>query len=652
MSKRRTTKAARKVSTPTPAAPAPAPAQGSLAVNWLVPGLIILLFLPAIFILPYYVPMPGPSNSQSWEFGFNNTTAQEFIGLMLLALFGWRLFSSRADFRQTPVAKVLFAANRSYSNRALWVTMVIFQVLTCAILIKWYNILPYTHYGEFTYFIQRIEVMVATGRMPHRDFDFDYGSGMLLVPLAIYKIFGGRLAIENAYLASLLMHFLAGYALLAYMVSRVFPRRGRAVIYLLLAIPWISLCMGLQYTPLRFTIASASIFAVHHAYESTGAYPGRRWVILTLAALFLPLCNFFFSPEMGLALTVALFAYFGWFLRGPDRWPALMILPLIAGIALNLYIFPRAYFNSMFSFGKGGASFPLFPTVHIVPFLVASICVFPQLGVIAVRDKTAAAPFCAGLAILMGLFILPAMGRCDSGHIIFNAMALFILALSAATWLKPKWSYLLLGAYGLAFPFMDIFVFWDHYKEPVEDALDARRQLSTISYTSDNYPDWNSKEPVPLVHYTKLLPLPAWAADLPNIKIGIPLGTDEAVERYLLLTGRTIQEYHIAPYYDLFGESDLDRKYADLDKMDYILIPAWYLRYLQMNPVAQMLAQGRADSKWLSGLLLFPIDLQAVHPMFQPNAEIIRHIADEYGLVKAYPDMQNPTMLLLKRKRQ
>jgi hypothetical protein len=300
----------------------------------------------------------------------------------------------------------------------------------------------------------------------------------------------------------------------------------------------------------------------------------------------------------------------------------------------------------MLSFSKGGASFPIFPTMHIVTYLAAAIWVFPQLGVIAIRDKTSAGPFCAGLAILMGLLILPAMGRCDDGHVFFNSLALFIIAISAATWLAPNWSYTLIGAYALIFPALDMVCFWDHYKDPIDGALEARRQLIQIPYSPDNHLGLPPGAPAPVIHYSKLLPMSAWLNDLPKIKMSIPLGADEATERFLLLTGRLNPVYHIAPYFDIFAPGDLPREYADLRAEDYILIPKDYVGFLQpVNEQVRMRMQGEADCKFLSGLLLFPVDLPAVHPLFRPFVDIMHQIAKDYGVVKQYPNM-----LLLKRK--
>lgn len=610
------------------------------------PVLSLAIFLPAIFLVPYYVTTPGPNNSQSWEFGFNNTVAGELIALLLITWFGWRLFFGSPDFRREPISKVLVGEHTPGSSRSLWITAGIFQLFTGAILIKWNEILPYTHYGEFTYFMQRLERMVAIGGIPHRDFDFDYGSGMLMVPFFFYKLFGGHYSIEGTYLVALLLHFAIGYALLAYIISQVNPRGGRTLIFVLLAIPWINLSMGLQYTPLRFTIATASIFAIRHLHLGLAETPRLRWLFLTLAALLLPLCNFLISPEMGLALVVALLAYFIWFALGKERRFACLVLPVLAGAVLVYLVLPKAYFNSILSFGKGGSSFPIFPTVHIMLFLAAAIWVFPWLGLLAIREKSSSAPFCAGLAILMGLFILPATGRCDSGHIIFNSTGLFVIAMSATTWLAPSWRYSFIGLYAVAFPILDVAVFWDHYKQPVEGALEARRQLSQMNFAQDNYPLYPSKNPVPLIHFSKILPEGGWLADLPKSKIGVPLGVDEATEQFLFLTGRMAPEYHIAPYFDLSGPVDLVRKYDDLRSMEYILIPMEYLQYLQpLDVAAQTKAQGEADCRFMSGLMLFPIDLPALHPLFQPNYEIMRHIAGEYEIAKQYPHD-----LLLKRK--
>jgi hypothetical protein len=606
-----------------------------VSLRRLLPVFVTGAFLAGIFILPYHFPLHSPSNSQSWEFGFNNTVAQGLIALLLLALFALQLFLDHRDLGEDPVARVFLSEEEPVSLRPLLYTMGILQGLAAIILLIWYAVLPISHYGEITYFIQRIEAMLLGG-VPYVDFAFDYGPAMLALPVGIYRLFGGAISVEAAYTATLIIHFAIGMALIAYVVSQVNARR-RVIIMTLIGFQWINLTMGLNYTPLRFTIALASLFAVRHIHRATRDFPSRRALLLALAGFFLPLLNFSISPEMGLALTISLVVYFLWFLLGPERRTALLALSVLAGFAVTATVFPRPYFDSLLSFGKGGANFPIFPTIHILLFLAAAIWVFPRLGIIAIRDKSAAAPFCAGLAFLCGLFFLP-------GHIWINSMALFLIALAAASWLRPKWWYVVLGIYVVIFPMTIEISFWDNYKDPIESALAIRRQLAGMLYESDNYAHLAPGAPRPPIHYSKLLPM-AGLENFPKAKIGLPLGDNEVMERFFKLTGRDVPEYHIPPYGDVFDASDLARKDQDMRAMEYVFIPSYYLNYLKPMNSAFPALQAQADNKFLSGLLLFPVDLPLVHPIFQPERDIMRQIAAEYTLVQQYQ-----SGVLLKRK--
>lgn len=610
----------------------------------LVPLLIVGLSFLGIFLAPYYFPVSGPNGSQSWEFGFSNTAAQGFIALMLLALFAWKLFFEKSP--DQALVRVLTTDEREdhSSIRSLLFTMGILQLMMVVILLTWYQLLPYSHYGEFTYFVQRVEEVILN-RVPYRDFAFDYGPGMLAVPVFIYRIFNGAVSVETAYVVTLILHYVVGFALLAYVVTRVRLRGYVTLVFALLALPFINLTMGLNYTPLRFTFALAAIFGIRHLYLFTQDKPRSRWLLLSLAGFLAPILTFAVSPEMGLALTIGLLVYFGWFIFGAERRFALLLLPAIAGVGAAVLLFPRAYFDSILSFGKGGASFPIFPTVHILGFLVAAIWVLPRLGVIAIRSEPGVAPWAAGLAVFFGLLILPATGRCDSGHVYFNSLGLFVLGLAAATWAAPGWRYTLLVLFGVIYPLIDQVTFWDHYRQPIQGALAVRDQLSGFRFPSDDFENLPPGSPRPRIHYSKLLPMPQWFNELPKVPIGLPVGADENLERYLVLTGRNIPEYHIAPFGDIFDPGQLPSKFADLATMDYIFIPQYYLNYLRVNPAAQMQAQGQADCVFMSSLLLFPISLTPVHQLFQSEFDIMHRIATEYGLVKQYPGG-----LLLKRK--
>jgi hypothetical protein len=602
------------------------------------PALIILFFLLCIFLVPYHIPISIPSNSQSWEFGYNNTAAQLLIALMLLALFAWQYFFGGDRLDDDPIARTLVDESGLGWSRVLLMTMVILQVITCAIVLGWYSLLPTTRYGEFTYFIQRISVALL-GRAPYVDFAFDYGPALIALPVGIYRLFHGAMSIEAAYITAVVVNYVIGFALAAYILSQL-NARGRVVIFVMLGIEFANLSMGLQYTPLRFTIALASLFAIRHIHRATADNPRQRAILLGAAALLLPLVTLSISPEMGIALCIGLCAYFLWFLPGPERGMAVYVLPSLAGVAVSALVLPRPYFHSILSFGKGSGSFPIFPTVHIIAFLALAIWVFPRLGIIAVRERSAAGPFCAGLAFLCGLLILPATGRCDSGHIWNNSIGIIIIGLSAVTWLKQVWQYTAWAIYFVMFPLADKISFWDHYQAPMENALQIRQALQSVPYSPDNYAHVTPGSPLPPVHFSKLLPMGPWAQRFPGeVKIGLPLGGDETLEDYLLLTGRNIPEYFMPPYSDAADEADLQRKYKEMESMEYIYVPMYFLNYLRpANRTAQMEQQGEADSKFLTGLLLFPVNLPAIHPLFDPNREVMRHIAEHYGLVKQYPD--------------
>lgn len=621
-----------------PAAHAPAEAAQSAAASpgrWLVPVLIVAVFSFGIFQLPYHTKVVGPNGSQSWEFGFNNTTAHESIALMLLALFGWLLFSRRREAGEPALMKVLNGENQRGSTKGLWIVAAAVAVINAAVLASWYNVLPYTHYGEFTYFIQRVEAAV-TGRVPYRDFAFDYGPVMLAVPVGLYHLFGGRISVEQAYFTTLLLHFTAGFALLAYIVSRMRMARDHALVFLLVAIPFINLTMGLNYTPLRFGVALSAMFAIRHLYVRAREGVRYCWGLLALGAFAFPIVNFAISPEMGLALTIGLLVYFGWFLFGAERRLALLGLLVIGGVGVAVLLFPRAYFDSMLSFGKGGASFPIFPTIHIVAFLLAAIWVIPRLGVVAIREEPGVGAFAAGMAVLMGLFILPAMGRCDSGHVYLNGLGLFLLALAAATWVKTGPRLAVLIVFFLIFSVVDQITFWDHYQGSIQSAITVRDQLANAHYTADNAPA--PGQPPPRIHYSKLLPMPEWFDQLPKAPIGLPVGADEALERYLMLTGRMTQEYHIAPFGDIFEPSQLDSKYADLAKMKYIYIPKTYVAFGQVNPDDYRTQQASGDCEFMSSLMLFPISLPGVHEIFKPEFPLMHRILAEYQAVQEFPD--------------
>jgi len=336
--------------------------QGSVSMRRLAPMLLTALFLLAIFVLPYRVPLLNPIASTSWEFGFSNFAARVLVALLLLSLLACQLFLDRRGSESSALDRALLDPAQPGSRWALLIAMGVSQALVCALLIGWYRFLPFARTGEMAYFIQRLAVMVL-GRLPYRDFGFAYGPSMLWVPIFIYRVTHARLSIDDAYLITLLFHYVLGFSLIAYAVSHLNQEsaRARVVIYALMAIPFFNLTMGLNYAPLRFAIAPASILAIRHLYRVYRAQtsPALGGCALALAAFVLPVVNCAISPEMGLAVIASLCVYFLWFLLGPERRSALLVLPVAAGTWAVAAWFPSGYFDSILFFSKGGLDFPL-----------------------------------------------------------------------------------------------------------------------------------------------------------------------------------------------------------------------------------------------------------------------------------------------------
>ncbi len=601
--------------------------------RWLAPVLITGAFLPGIFLVPFWVPQKTPMDSQSWEFGFNNGVAQAAVGLLLLCLFAWQLLRGNSKAEPDPLAKTLIETPSAQSPRGLLAAMAILQVIAGAVLIAWYRYLPISHYGEMTYFIQRLEAAIL-GQKPYMDFSFDYGPVMLGLPVWIYHLFHAAVSVEAAYASALVIFYIIGLGLAAYVISQL-NAGWKTPMMVLVGIQWINLTMGLQYTPLRFMLPVASIFAVRHLERALQG----PWRIAALAAagFILPILNFAISPEMGLATAVSLGACFAWYLLCGTRRLALLIFAVLAGLAAAAAVFPRPYLDSVFQFGQGGGNFPVFPTFYILALLMAAILVLPRMGVIAMRDKSPGAAFCAGLAVLCGLMLLPALGRCDPGHVWINSMGLFIVALGAATWLRPGWRNVAWGIYIIIFPVIGEVSFWNSYQSAMQSVGKVREYRAAHPYESDNFNGLAPGAPMPRVHYSKLLPDTGWVIELPQVPTGLPVGDQERLECHLVLTGRNVRDYHIAPYQDIFDAAQLPRKFADLDKMEYIFVPRDELDYLQTTPGELAKIQGEADAEMMSKLLLFPVSMAPVHPLFQSDYEIMRRIAAEYDVMTKYP---------------
>jgi hypothetical protein len=417
-------------------------------------------------------------------------------------------------------------------------------------------------------------------------------------------------------------------------VSRLSGAFARTMVFLLLVVPCLNISLGLNYTPLRFMLPVASLVALHGLASAASGRGGGKTFAILIGAFLAPLVNFAFSPEMGLAAWLACMAYFIALWRTPLRRLTIGLAAAAAALPATAAVFSRSYFDSILSISGGGLNFPIFPTAHVVLFLVAVFCLIPVLAVIAVETRDARGAIAAGLCVVTGLLIVPALGRCDPGHILWNGLGIFLILFAALSRAKRTAFKLFALCYIGAFGILGFRNMWKNYGPYIGEVVAHYERYSTNCPTASNG----------LLHYSKMMPIPPeFNALLQFEKIGTPMSVHEPLERFLKLHGKFVPDHRLCPCSDLYTPKHLEQKLADMRSMEYIVVSADSQNLLsQPDPDAV----AKADSAALSDMLTFPVRLRPPKRVSNPFCEIVSAMSGRYWIITNITD----EYLLLRRK--
>ncbi len=415
--------------------------------------LIVLAGLVGIFLVPWFVPQAGPVASASYTLGFNNLAATLAFGVLLAAIFLHLLRRPRpaSGLTEKILSEMLSSRGSGAGARGSLIVFGVAVVISTAALITFYRVLPHSAYSEFENDITRLDLMVL-GLRPYRDFQYNYGPGMLYPAYWIYRLAAGRLSIDGAFAATVALHWMAGLSLLHYTVRRLCSGRAAALVFACAALAVFNLSLGVGYTPLRFLPPIAALLFLHGRFGHWADDGVRGLLGSSAAVVLLSLGSLSLSPEIGIASTAGLAAFFASLFFTPLRRMSVVALAPVFSLGIALLLFSPDYLGGLVSHGSGANNFPVFPTPAILLLLVASCVVLPRLGVIGVRSRDQQGALALGLVVSLGLLLRAAFGRCDPGHVLLNALGIHLLFLAVAVRCPGRIAALALGAFVLVHP--------------------------------------------------------------------------------------------------------------------------------------------------------------------------------------------------------
>jgi hypothetical protein len=444
-------------------------------------ALALVIFLAAVFFLPYLVPVT-PSVSLAYLVGYNNRAAFVIfsVGSVLFALLCRNLFPEGTS------------ADEPIGLSPLIIALAI-AVAACGFRLFSHE----KHFvgGEASYALNRIQMLVQRLR-PYRDFEFAYGPAHLYIPVVIARM-THRSAVFGYY-TWWITQWILGTAMLwaAIRLLELPLSRRRAVFWILFTIQLSAIIAeGTAYTPTR-TIGSA-FFIVLVEWLSNRS---TKSLLVPITAILCVGAALAISPEQGIAVFSGLLV---WFIllnaTGVERLSVYATaLFFLGAVALLFCCWRFGEFSTLLIFSKGAYSFPLLPSpsnIIILACYIAAACA--AVGTLLAKrfDSVTVPLFFTGFALLPA-----AMGRCDVGHLLMAAPALLlgIAAIEARPALRVWWSPLAILLVGIPAVF-PLFLWLAGYQRPTQEVGFAPAVLArlpcTVIYRTVNIAPNVSKTP-------------------------------------------------------------------------------------------------------------------------------------------------------------
>jgi hypothetical protein len=586
-----------------------------------------------VFFVPWYVGDPPKAAGQSYEYGFNNRFAVLSLAAMLLLLTACRIWvlarTSQNDYLEclSRTPKIFPPFSRA---RGEYLVLFVVTAVAVGVHLLWNSllILPYWG-GELAYFLGRLDLL-QLGLRPHVDFQFNYGPALLYLPFWTAHLSFGLLGIEDAYAVFLAASFGAGFLFVfVFLRSLNLPANWRPWVLLLALLMWMFLTMGLNYSPLRFTMVPAALTLFHLWLSRERGVAGFGWREALVAAVCASAC-FLLSPEMGFACLAGLLGYAGiLILRGKTMLASGIILGGGASLLIIGLTCP-GYFWSIGAFSSGGYNFPIFPnTTNLLLFFCAAFIVPGLLFSSLTRLDDSRAPFAVSLAGAATMLLPAAFGRCDPGHIAVNGYTTFMLCFAVAANYSPLTFRLWTGVFAVVFVVLANMSYWSHYEGLLRQAVQIR---SAVAAQPELLSDWraawswiNSQANLRQYSWRKVVPSPPVLEGVTEgEKVGIPFEVDTSVERLLKKQPGFKAVYFQPPIMNALSPQDVDRAFEDCMRLDLILVPESTVAAASAEIDLRQYEEG--TRKFVSGLMLFPVVVPLKNGPYRPEVDLVQRL--------------------------
>lgn len=606
-----------------------------------------------IFWLPWHCASSVPVPGESYAFGFNNKVGILALGASIFL----GIAASFVGGRRTEGYQWLTESPRFFPSwseaKAEYRILITACLLWSAWILFWGGYLVDPAWCESRGFYYGIDLL-SLGRVPYRDFMFNYGPATIYLPYWLSSLSGGRLSFEQAYPIVLALFTSGGFVALFMILRRLeLSKAKRVVVLVLLLIGWAAFSMGLQYAPLRFVIVPATLILLDAVVRRKDGSVFWNFGKAGASSVIAVLACFAISPEMGIAGGVAVAAYgFVLLLRRSIVIGIACSLGAFVAVAMVLRIF-LDYLLSVFAFASGGSNFPIYPDLHNLTLVGLSLFIIPALIAPALSDPSERrAPLAAALGVAGGMLLPAAFGRSDPGHVYYNGLTPIIIMFPAAAALGASWFRRWALWYVAMFVIALQFSYWSHYYGNYMNAIGMhgfyrqnpamvsawKAQWDRLKETSPNGQNfhWSKVQPFPeeLLKFSEKGPMLLTSGNEGNYWLA----------RFLTLQGILPPDYFHAYSQGATTPEQIEKRMNQSESYEFLITPESDFAPLA-GPIS-LDAYSRGVGAFLTKLLLFPVNSQAIRPPYFPNTEYSARMMDRFD-----PAARFNGYLILQRKK-
>ena len=226
--------------------------------------------------------------------------------------------------------------------------------------------------------------------------------------------------------------------------------------------------------------------------------------------------------------------------------------------------------------------------------------------------------------------LLPAaFGRCDPGHIAVNGYALFMLCFAVAANFSKLAMQLWAAVFAVVFVVLLQFSYFSHYEALLKQPFQIRALLAANPEAQSQWRAvWASITSQPNIRslpWKKVVPPPSALLQLkPNETVGMPFEMDISLERSIKALPIFKPVYFQPPISTALSPRDIDRTFEDCLNLSLILIPEHLVATANASVDLAQYAEG--TSKFVSGLMLFPVVVPMVNEPYFPDRDLVSRL--------------------------